>query len=111
MNREEVLERSRHENKNQDVYEKEVVKEGANAGAITAALLATVLFATQIFLERGANFALYAVALSIPAATFIVKAIRLRRRHEIVVAILYAAGTLAFSAAHICRLVAGAAIL
>ena len=42
MNREEVLEKSHEENKDQDIYEKEVIKEGVNIGAAIAATLATI---------------------------------------------------------------------
>ena len=45
MQKEEILEKSRRENKNQDPYEKQVITAGGNAGAIAAAILATVFFA------------------------------------------------------------------
>jgi len=106
MEKEEILEKSRMENKNQDIFEKEVVKEGGNAGAITAAVLATIFFVSQILLGEGINYGLYAVVFSIPASQFIVKAIRLKRRHEAAVAVFYILMTLAFSVIHMYQLVA-----
>lgn len=111
MNKEEILEKSRKENKNQDVFEKEILKEGGNIGAMTAAILATVFFVIQIFVGGGMNYGLYAVVFSIPAAGFVVKAIRLKRRHEIIVAAIYIIATLLFSAAHIYNLITTSAIL
>ena len=111
MNRDQILEKSRKENKNQDVYEKEVQKEGGNIGAIVAAILATIFFAVQIFLGEGMNYGLYAVVFSIPGTGFIIKSIRLRKKHEIAVAICYVIIVLMFSCAHIQQLIAASTIL
>jgi hypothetical protein len=111
MNKEEILEKSRNENKNQDVYEKEVIKEGGNIGAVVAAILATIFFVIQILLGEGMNYGLYAVVFSIPAAGYIVKAIRLKRKHEVVVAILYTIAVITFSVAHVYQLFTAATIL
>lgn len=40
MNREEILEKSRRENKNQDVYEQEVLKQSNEVAAFVMVLLA-----------------------------------------------------------------------
>jgi len=111
MQKEEILEKSRKENKNQDIFEKEILKESGTIGAITAAILATVFFMIQIFVGKGMNYGLYAVVFSIPAAGFVVKAIRLKRRHEIIVAVIYSIAVLLFSIAHICNLIITSAIL
>ncbi len=111
MDREEILAKSRRENKFQDIFEKEVLKEGGYAGAITAAVLATAFFLVQIFLGEGCNYGLYAVIFSISAASFVVKAIRMKRRHEILFAAIYVVTVLGFSAAHIGQLVSLSTIL
>ncbi len=111
MNKEEVLEKSRRENNNRDIYENEVLREGGNIGAIVAAILAAIFFIVQIMLGGGQNYGLFAVVFSIPAASFVVKAVRLRRKHEIAIAILYVFTTLAFSLAHIWQLVKASMIL
>ena len=105
MEKDEVLAKSRKENKNKDIFESEVIKEGTNTGAITAGVLATIFFTVQIFTGGGTNYGLYAVAFSIPAATFVVKAIRLKRRHEYALAAFYVIFVLLLSAAHIYNLV------
>lgn len=79
MEKDQILEKSRKENKNQDIYEKEILKEGRNIGAATAGILATVFFVIQILTGGGINYGLYAVVFSIPAAAFTVKAFRMKK--------------------------------
>lgn len=96
MNKEEILEKSRKENKNQDIYEKEVLKIGGNAGAVTSMILATIFFIVQILVGEGMNYGLYAIVFSVSATSFTVKAIKLKRKHEIAAAIAYITITLFF---------------
>lgn len=105
MDKEEILAKSRKENRNQDMFEKEVIKDGATAGAFAAATLATGFFILQIFTGGGINYGLYAVVFSIPAATFFVKAVRLKRRHEAAMAAFYTVFVLMLSIAHIYNLI------
>ena len=80
MEKDQILEKSRKENKNQDIYEKEILKEGRNIGAATAGILATVFFVIQILTGGGIHYGLYAVVFSIPAAAFTVKAFRMKKK-------------------------------
>ena len=111
MDKEEILKKSREENKKQAAYEKEVIKQGGNNGAIVAAILATVFFVVQIFLGEGMNYGLYAVVFSIPMTGFITKAVKLKKKHEIIVAVIYAVCVVLFSVAHIMQLVNSSVIL
>jgi len=111
MNKEEILEKSRNENKNQDIYEKEILKNGTNIGAGVAAVLATVFFIIQIFVGKGMNYGLYAIVFSIPATEFVVKAVKLKRKHEIIISVLYVIAVILFSAAHIYNLFTATAVL
>lgn len=52
MNREEILKKSKMENKSRDLYEMEVLKDGSNVGAAAAAILATVFFCGAGFCGR-----------------------------------------------------------
>lgn len=101
MNQSEILEKSRKENRNQDLFEMEVLKEAGRAGSITAFLLSSAIFLLEVSLGRGMNYGLYAVCFSILAATFLVKAVKMKRRHEILLAALYCTATLAAMLAHI----------
>ncbi len=104
MNKEEILAKSRRENKNQDIFEMEIIRDGAKTGAIAAAILATLFLILQIFAGSGINYGLYAVVFCIPASTFAVKAFRLKRRHEMILAVLYILFVLMLSVAHIYNL-------
>lgn len=111
MNKEEILERSRKENKNQDIFEKEVLKDGANVGAFAATALGAIFFIAQIMLGEGTNYGLFAIISSVPATEFIIKAIKLRRRHEIVIAGVYTFSTAVFTIAHFYNLISSCTIL
>lgn len=110
MEKDQILEKSRKENKNQDIYEKEILKEGRNIGAATAGILATVFFVIQILTGGGINYGLYAVVFSIPAAAFTVKAFRMKKKHEIFMAVIYIIFVLLLSASHIYNLVTSQAV-
>ena len=111
MNKEEILERSRKENKNQDIYEKEVIIQGNRYACIAAGVLATIFFVIQIFTGGGMNYGLYAVVFSMPMAGFWIKYIRMHIKHELLVAICYTVMVLIFSAVHIYGLVSASQIL
>lgn len=111
VEREEILTKSRQENKFRDIFEKEVLKEGGYAGSITAAVLATAFFVIQILLGEGWNYGLYAVVFSISATGFVIKAVRMKRRCDILSAAGAIVIVLVFSAAHIAQLVSLSAIL
>lgn len=108
MNKEEILEKSRKENRNQDIYEKEILKEGNSAAVLTIFILATIFFIVQIFTGGGINYGLYALVFSGNMATFWVKWFRLQRKHELAIAALYTLFVLALSACHIYSLITGA---
>lgn len=111
MNKEEILAKSRKENKDQDIYEKEVLKEAGNAGAICASVLCLIFFATQIFVGEGTNYGLWAIIFAIQAGGFTVKAVKLKRKHEIVIAIMYVVVTLMMAAGHMYNLISSSTIL
>ena len=106
MDREQILEQSRKENKEQDLYEQEVLLKGSSYGAITGAIIATLFFIVQILAGGGRNHGLYAVIFSIAATSFIYKAIKLKRKHEIFVASIYTLMTILASWGHILDLIA-----
>ena len=110
MNKEEILAKSRAENKNQDAYEKEILKQGQVVSLIVIVIIATVFFIVQIFAGGGINCGIYAIVLSGSMATFWVKWIKLRRRHELAMALLYTAVVIALSLSHIYNLVTVAVI-
>lgn len=111
MDREEILQKSRTENKNQDFYEQEVLKQACTNAVIVMMVLATIFFAIQIFVGGGMNWSLYALVLSANMTVFWVKYVRLRRKHELVIAIIYTICVVILSGVHIYDLVVSSTIL
>lgn len=111
MTKEEVLEKSREENKKQDIYEKDVIIQGNRCACIASVVLATIFFVIQIFTGGGMNYGLYAIVLSIPMGGFLFKYYKLRKKHELFVTICYAVAVFAMSAAHIYDLISTSNIL
>lgn len=111
MDKEEILARSREENGNQDLYEKEVIIQGNRYACLAASILATLFFVIQIFTGGGSNYGLYAVVFAMPMAGFWMKWVKLHKKHEWLVAVCYTVVVLVFSAAHIYGLISASRIL
>lgn len=111
MNKEEILEKSRAENKNKDIYEQEVLKQASTSAIIVMMVFATIFFAAQIFFGGGMNWGLWALVFSANMTIFWVKYIRLRRKHELVVAIAYTILVSALSGGYIYNLIESSTIL
>lgn len=96
MDRDEILERSRKENRDRDFVEEEVANHALgiafSAGMVVCGLL-SVLHA--IFLESVA-YSVWVVMWTMSACVMLVKYHRLRKRHELLLGLFYAALTLFF---------------
>ena len=95
MNKEDILAKARSEGKERDLPEQEARRNGAWLAYIIGVILLIFVDNVNGFVlhdvNRGADFALF----SMPFVIFLVKYLRLRRRHELVVAIFW--GVLALS--------------
>ena len=111
MNKDDILAKSRKENMDKDLYEKEVFKDGGYIGSISAMILASIFFTIQILVGKGMNYGLYAIVFSIPTAGTIVKAIRTKRTRVILLAVGYSLLLLGISTAHIYGLISTSSIL
>ena len=111
MNKEDILEMSRKEHEKQDPLEQEVSQKGGNRAAVVAALLATVFYVIQILVGLGENNGLYAVALSVPATGYLIRALQLKKKSDWVLAIILILLVLFFSATHVHQLITTSAIL
>ena len=61
MKREEILEKSRKENAGQDLYEKEIVREGGEVGIYVVLIMALVLFLIEMYVNDRARYELWAM--------------------------------------------------
>ena len=111
MNKEEILKKSRAENKNKDIYEQEVLKQASAIAVKVMMTLATIFFLAQISVGGGTNWSIWALVFSADMRTFWVKYIKLRRKHEFVMAIAYTILVSAFSGCHIYNLIVSSTIM
>lgn len=111
MDKKEILEKSRAENKNKDVYEQEILKQASASSMRVMMILAAIFFVIQIFVGDSMNFGLWAIVFSANMTTFWVKYRKLRDKHELALAIAYTVLVFAASAYHIYNLIASSAIL
>lgn len=96
---------------NKDIYEKEVVKQASTSSVIVMMILATIFFIVQIIAGGGINWGIWALVFSVNMTTFWVKYIKLRRKHELVMAIAYTIFVSACSVGHIYNLIVSSTIL
>ncbi len=111
MNREEILEKSRIENRNQDVYEKEVIIAGSKYACLVAGLVATIFVVVQIVVGEGKNYGLYAIVLAMPMGGYWYKFAKLRKKHDLVAAVWYTLLVVGLMVVHISALIAASTIL
>lgn len=111
MNKEEILAKSRAENKNKDVYEQEVLKQASKGAVIVQLVLAAVFAVTQILVGGGLNWGLWALVFSANMTTFWVKYMKLRRNHELLMAVVYTILVSVMSGYHIYNLIVSSTIL
>ena len=111
MNKDEILAKSRAENKNRDLYEQEVLKLANKSAVLILLVLAAVFSVTQIFAGGGINWGLWALVFSVNMTTCWAKYIKLHRKNELVKAIIYTILVAVMSGYHIYHLIASSAIL
>ena len=111
MNKEEILAKSRAENKNKDVYEHEILKQANSCVVKVMSILAGIFFIAQMFLGGGTNWGMWALVFSASMTTFWVKYIKLRCKHELVMAIAYTVIVAVASGYHIYNLIASSTII
>lgn len=105
MNKEEILQRSREEHQNKDIYEQEIIKQGNAYVSCIRMVLATAFFIIQIFTGGGINYGLYAIVFCHSMILSWMKWIKLRQRQHLLLAVLYTVGVLLLSAGHIYNLI------
>lgn len=110
MDREEVLAKSRAENRNKDVCVLAVERQaGALAVAVQSAL-AAVFFLAQICAGGGVNWGLWALVLSAGMTVNWAKYRTFRRARELAIAVAYTVLVAVMSACHVCGLLFPAAL-
>ena len=98
MTKEEILEKSREENKNQDVYDKETQRKASLIAVITASCLCLLIVIVNFVISHKLSFELLMVLCGMESVLFFIKFAKMGKLHELFVAILYGLGFVLFSA-------------
>ena len=111
MNKNEILEKSRKEHKNQDVYEKEVVKVTGFGAAIAAVAMCAVILCAEAVLTSEMNHGLGAIIYATAAGAFLTKGIKARRKAEFIMGIAFTVMAIVSLCFHIVALMSAAGIV
>lgn len=107
MKKEEILAKSREENRKNDPYLLEIQRRSGSISGVVVVFLSTILFVIQLVMDRGFNFGLYAVAFAYGATDFLVRYFYLRRFRELIFGAVYLVVTIGLIILHIVQLVSG----
>lgn len=89
MDKKTILEKSRIENKNIDLVEKNAYKSAALTGTIVGwCAIALVLLLTG-FINHRTNYGALVIFFAIESGIFITKYLKLRKLHELIVSVIY----------------------
>ena len=111
MEKEEILAQAQKENKKKDLADLEATNIGCYWGACAGMILAGIFMVLSIVLTGKNNAGFMAVAFITEAFIFWVKFIKLHKKHELAIAILYSLMTIACVIMHIIMLVDSSTIL
>lgn len=90
MNKEEILMQSRKENQQKDFYELEVISRAQRIGGLIGVSVAFVLMLIErLILDQGTNYGYFLIILSATMGLWIYKAVKMRKKHEIFLAIVW----------------------
>ena len=104
MNREEILEKSRQENRGQDVANLEVSKSSIVFGWIIAVCMLAVVAVAEALKYGRMNSGIFFAVMAGCSAIFIRKYLKLRQRHELFISIVYVIASVAFLVSWILQL-------
>lgn len=85
MNKEEILEKSKEENKNKDMYAIAVEAKGATIAGISVIILTGIYYIYEIISEKRENPALYSIITVYNAILFGYKAIKIKKQRKLYV--------------------------
>ena len=105
MNREEILEKSRQENHEQDVANLEVSRSSMVFGWVVSVCLLAVVAVTEAIRYDTMNSGIFFAIMAGLSAIFIRKYVKLRKKHELYISIAYVIATVAFLISWILQIV------
>lgn len=90
MKKEDVLQASRNENQNKDLYELEVARKGQRIGGLIGVCIAFALMLIEkLVFENGTNYGYFCIILSAALGVTAYKAIKFKRTRDMVLSALF----------------------
>lgn len=89
MTKEEILAKSRDENRNGDLIDLEVQSKAAKVGIFVSFLLCAVISIVELIFTKKVSVQCWMVFFGITATIFLVKFIKMHKKHELFVFICY----------------------
>ena len=89
MNKNEILEKSRNENKTADPYEMEINAKACSYGLWSALILSVILTAVKLLREQMFDFSFVAMLCVLNAVMYTYKAVKLKEKKLVTPAICY----------------------
>ena len=90
MNKEEILQASRNENRNKDIFELEVISKAQRVGGLIATSVTfALLLVERVILDNGTNYGYFLIIMSAGAGLWLYKAVKMKKKHEIFIAVLW----------------------
>ena len=88
MDRDEILERSRKENKNHDEMERDALAKAGQKACAVGGLVCAAIIILEAFFTHQVNMNTWAVYLSMTGTMLLVKYLHLKKRHELIFGVL-----------------------
>lgn len=88
MNKDDILARSRAENQGSDEFEKQVLEKAGKLSAQVGLVVCCAIAIVSVLVTERVNYACWVIYFSIHASLFWSKYRHLRRRHELMLAII-----------------------
>lgn len=89
MDKEQILQKSRKENKNKDIAELEVINQASGLAVRIGILVCCFISVAEVIATNQVNYSCWMIYFSMLATLFCVKCIKLRRKHEILLTIFF----------------------
>ena len=89
MDKDEILERSRKENKDMDLVEDEALAQASKIAVSAGCGVSGLLTIIQSVFQNRIDFGLWTVMFSVLATTMLVKYTKMRKRHELMLGLLF----------------------
>ncbi len=91
MDKDEILERSRKENKDRDFVDMEAQAKAYSIAVHVGGLICGVLAVLHVIFTEDLDYGIWTVYFSVLAAMMLVKFTKLHKRHELVIGLIYLA--------------------